>query len=113
MTTTTDSKKEIPDSPVIDLIRNTVRQQEPDAEIILYGSRARGDARPDSDWDVVILVDSPNFNYKERGNITYKLWFEGMEHNIDIDAFAYSKKQWDNFPPSIYKYNVVNEGVRI
>ena len=101
------------ESPVIDLIRTTVRQQAPDAEIILYGSRARGDARPDSDWDVLILVDNPQFDYKQRGEITYSVWFTGMEHNVDIDAFAYSKKQWENFPPTIYKYNVTKEGVRI
>lgn len=28
----------------------------PDAKIILYGSRARGDARPDSDWDFLVLT---------------------------------------------------------
>lgn len=26
---------------------------------ILFGSRARGDARADSDWDVLILLDKP------------------------------------------------------
>ena len=29
----------------------------PDAEIILYGSRARGDAHPDSDYDLLVLTD--------------------------------------------------------
>ena len=29
------------------------------AHAILFGSRARGDARHDSDWDVLILLDKP------------------------------------------------------
>lgn len=35
-------------------VQETVRQTEPSATIILYGSEARGDARPDSDIDVLI-----------------------------------------------------------
>lgn len=38
-------------------IRQAVREIEPDAEIILYGSRARGDAEADADWDLLVLID--------------------------------------------------------
>lgn len=38
-------------------ISRAVRQIEPDAEVILFGSRARDSAHPDSDWDVLILLE--------------------------------------------------------
>ena len=101
------------DNPVIDLIRTTVREQAPEARIILYGSRARGDARPDSDWDVLILLDKPKMTIHQRGNITYNLWFKGMENNVDIDAFAYTVRQWNEKPLSLFKLNVTNEGIEL
>ena len=33
-----------------------IRAVEPEAEILLYGSRARGDAREDSDWDLFLVL---------------------------------------------------------
>jgi hypothetical protein len=38
------------------LLDNIIRLINP-RRVILFGSRARGDAREDSDWDVMIVVD--------------------------------------------------------
>ena len=43
---------------VLEHIEDTVRDIMPlDARILLFGSRARGDARPDSDWDILIILN--------------------------------------------------------
>ena len=46
--------------PILIKIKESVREVEPESEIILFGSRARGDERADeradSDWDLLILV---------------------------------------------------------
>ena len=101
------------ESPVIDLIRNTVREQAPDAEIILYGSRARGDNRPDSDWDVIVLHNKPKLQPRERGKIDYDLWSKGLENNNEINTKEYTKTEWENAPRTLFKHYVETEGIRL
>ena len=98
---------------ILHLIRDTVRQQEPTADIILFGSRARGDAQQHSDWDVVVIIDKPFISFAEKGNIDYALWTKGLEIGEEINTIEYTKKQWDALPPSLFKHNVLNEGIRI
>jgi predicted nucleotidyltransferase len=46
-------------------IKNIIKQTDPTATAILYGSRATGKAREDSDWDILILLDKPTVSIKE------------------------------------------------
>ncbi|MBD3420535.1 MAG: nucleotidyltransferase domain-containing protein [Chitinivibrionales bacterium] len=40
-------------------VNDTVLSIEPDAQIILFGSQARGEGGKESDWDFLVLVDGP------------------------------------------------------
>ena len=40
------------------LIRTKIHQKNPDAEIILFGSHARGDSNSNSDWDILVLLNN-------------------------------------------------------
>ena len=44
-------------SALLKQVKNAVREIEMDAEILLYGSRAREDSIDQSDWDFLILLD--------------------------------------------------------
>ncbi len=37
--------------------------------LVLFGSRARGDARPDSDYDVAVFLTEPESFWKESGRL--------------------------------------------
>ena len=64
---------------ILDMIRTTVRNKEPDAQIILYGSRARGDCHDDSDWDIIVLLNKPPMSHSERYEIACDLWDKGFD----------------------------------
>jgi len=42
---------------LLECVKHAVHEVEPEADIVLYGSRARGDAHAESDWDFLILLD--------------------------------------------------------
>ena len=44
---------------ILTQVKQLIHQIEPEAEIILDGSRARGDATAESYWDFLILLDGP------------------------------------------------------
>ena len=42
---------------IVSKIAKTIHDNDPLAEAYLFGSRARGDSKPNSDWDILILVN--------------------------------------------------------
>jgi predicted nucleotidyltransferase len=40
-----------------EIIRNAVRESFQDADVRLFGSRARGDATPESDYDILVIIN--------------------------------------------------------
>jgi len=71
-----------------------VRSLEPESEIILYGSRARGDEREDSDWDLLILVPYPA-DLKEEQRFWHKLFDLELQFGQAISTLVKSKKDWE------------------
>jgi predicted nucleotidyltransferase len=80
----------------------------PDADVILFGSRARGESRPDSDLD--LLVIEPDFD--RRGEEYGRLRKELRGLDVAIDLVVYRKReaeQWGNVPGS-FLHRVLGEG---
>ena len=98
---------------VVELIRSTIRETAPTAQIILYGSRARGDAHKNSDWDVLVIIDKPKTDLTDYSTICYPVYYKGLDIGQEINATLYTKKEWEEAPPSMFKYNVTHEGIAL
>ena len=95
------------------LIRESIYLVDNNADVILYGSRARGDERNDSDWDILILTDYPVDLQTER-KFRDKLYDLELETGESFSVFVYSKNEWKTKQRITPFYqNVSQEGIRL
>lgn len=94
-------------------MRATLDSVAPGAKAFLFGSRARGTARSDSDWDVLVLLDKQNITNEDQDNVAYPLTLLGWEANEVINPILFSRSYWDAHAYTPFHHNVTNEGVEI
>ena len=82
-------------------------------QIILYGSYARGDFRPDSDIDIMILLDMSDLELKAYSqSLSYMTYDFNLDNDLDIKPIAKSQEHFNKWVENYPFYtNVHNEGV--
>ena len=78
-------------------VKNAVHEIEVEAEILLYGSRARGDSMDQSDWDFLILLDG-KVDDKRTDKIRHRLYEVEWETGEVISSIIRNKKEWNSMP---------------
>ena len=96
---------------ILQRIKMLVLQREPMAKIYLYGSRARGTATSDSDWDLLILLNEDKITNEVEQNITYPQYDLEFEIGEVIRPMVYSVKEWNSkYRITPFYSNVMKEG---
>lgn len=100
--------------PILALIKASVKETTSGAEVILYGSYARGDYHDGSDIDLLILIDTDKdvIPYEEEKKITHPLYHIGYDVTMMISPIVYPKKRWEtkHKVTPLYK-NIMREGI--
>ncbi|MCX7046100.1 MAG: nucleotidyltransferase domain-containing protein [Candidatus Sumerlaeota bacterium] len=86
------------DKALLDKLAQRLREEYPEARIWAFGSRARGDANEDSDFDVCVAL--PQVDESIRKQIRYITWEIGFDHDELFNTMIFSFDEMERGPMS-------------
>ena len=97
---------------ILSKIKESVSKLDPDAKIILFGSRARGDYEKESDWDILILTSIPATEENKR-NLRYHLLDIELETEQAISTLIHHYDHWKNYYVTPLYDVIQKEGIEV
>ena len=99
---------------ILNRIKSGIVGIDPNAEIYLYGSRARGDNRKDSDWDILVITPKEKITFDYENDLHDPIYDIELESGEVISLLVYSKSDWQHKRSiSPLFSNVIKEGIRV
>ena len=83
------------------------------SNLILYGSRARGDNRTDSDWDLLVLVDQEKQQLQDFDRYAYPFVEMGWQTGEEINPMLYTRKEWQQRHFTPFYHNVEHDKIEL
>lgn len=93
-------------------VKETVEKIDSQARVILFGSRARGDFRPDSDWDFLILTRK-KASRELQDKIRELLYEIELDAGQIISSVIEDEETWPKYRESEFFKNVLQEGIEV
>ena len=100
------------DNQIIDIIKVIAHQYLPDAQVLLFGSRARNESRNDSDYDILLII-TDNLSPKEKIPIITKIRKSLLQSEIRSDILIQSQNEVEknkNLPGHIIR-SILKEAI--
>jgi len=86
----------VDDKVTDDIVRRILRTGDPE-KVILFGSRARGDARPNSDYDLLVIEESNEPRYRRAAPLYVAL----ADLPVEVEVMVYTPEEveeWSGVP---------------
>ena len=99
----------------IEQIKSASEQILPEgASLWLFGSRARGDNRPDSDWDILVLLNREGrATWKDYDEIGYPLNELFWQNGQDVNTIIQTRSEWQQKSFTPFYKNVMQDALAL
>lgn len=81
--------------------------------VYLYGSQARGDSSPRSDWDILIVTDDSIATDDDFRYFAFPFAEIGWRYGEQITPLHYTKSQWDAEKDTAFYSNVLADAIKL
>ncbi|MCX7013430.1 MAG: nucleotidyltransferase domain-containing protein [Candidatus Sumerlaeota bacterium] len=94
--------------------KQRVTAQFPGSQLVLFGSRARGDAEPDSDMDVLVILDHA-VSTPDREAVSECAWEACVGQGVMLTPVPVSRQDWQEglLSSSLLAMAVAEDGVPV
>jgi uncharacterized protein len=97
---------------ILSTVKSRISKIDSEAKIILFGSRARNDAKKESDWDFLILTHFP-VTRELKNKISDELFETELETDEVLTGIIQNVNSWSEYSNTpIYK-NIIRDGIEL
>ena len=111
---TTESFMTNKNRKVLNQIKAIAKEAAPEgSQVILFGSRARGEAKRGSDWDILIVLPKSRLEQKDYDDVSFPFVELGWHLNEQINPIMYAQDEWAASSITPFYDNVLRDGIKL
>ena len=95
-------------------IKAVAREAAPKGSLVLlFGSRARGEAQKGSDWDILIVLPKSRLEQRDYDDVSFPFVELGWRVNERINPIMYTQDEWKANSITPFYDNVIRDGISL